>query len=544
MSERGTQLMKRIDSMFSSTERENQESNWELLSEFITPNNTGNYNGQDTPGGKRTQRVYDSTAPQANHELAAAIHGTLTNPASQWFKARFSDDDLNNDPEAVGFVEQSTNTIMDAINESNFNVAVASAYQSYTSLGTMVLFHDEKPGEAEFGGFSFKALSMSEVAFSENMYNQVDAMARKFKLTARQAVEKFGDKVSMKVKDAAERTPEKEFEFVHWVAPRDPSKVRLNELGLARPEDRPFECLYIECGEKEIMLETGYYEFPAYIVRWSTMPGEVYGRGPGHLALPDIRSLNKLRELGIQALARAALPPMFANQRGILGSLDIRPGGLSILKDIQGIREFTTNARFDVTQYGIEEFRNSINRTFFLDKLTLPPRTETGEMTAFEIAQRVEQMQRVLGPTLARLNSEFLSPLIIRCFKMMLRKNALGEVPQVLQERGIDIDIVYVNQLARAQKIEDATNIQSWLQDVGLIAQAKPEILDYVNADGIAKHLAKIRGVPEIAVTNDDEVGQIRQQRQQQIQQQQALEAGSQVADIASKVQPQGGEQQ
>ena len=62
------------------------------------------------------------------------------------------------------------------------------------------------------------------------------------------------------------------------------------------------------------------------------------------------------------------------------------------------------------------------------------------------------------------------------------------------------------------------------------------EIPGSINEDEIAKHSAKILGVPEDVVKNDDEVQSLRQQRAQQAQQAQMLEAGVQVADMSSKL--------
>ena len=190
----------------------------------------------------------------------------------------------------------------------------------------------------------------------------------------------------------------------------------------------------------------------------------------------------------------------------------------------------------DVLKFSTEDLQSSIRSIFFLDKLLLPPRTETGEMTAFEVNQRIEQMNRVLGPVLSRVNHELLNPLVVRAFKLMLRSGTLPEIPELLKERGIDIEIVFVNQLARAQQIQDVTTIQQWLQFVGGLAQMKPEAIDLISVDGAIKHVAKIMGVPEVAVENDDVVQQIRQQRAEQQQQAQALESATKVADSASKL--------
>lgn len=532
-------IKRMADKMFAGTERANVDRRWQLLAEFILNNQSGIFNEEDTPGASRTSRLFDSTAIQANADLAASIHSVLTNPAVKWSKLRFKEEDLNNNPEAIAWLDQVNKLIHDAFNESNFNNELGKNYQMFTALGSMVMLHEQSDHTdgGSFSGFNFRAMHLSQVAWSENEKGRVDTLYRRFKLTARQAVERWGNKVSKQIMDCMDKDPEKTFDFIHAVMPRPKDRVKLNSLGQAAPKNRPFTSIYIERKSNgDILDEGGFYEFPYHVVRWETMPGEVYGRGPGHIALPDIRTLNRVKELGLQAIAKAIHPPMIATQRSILGALDLRPGKLTILRDIDGLREMQSQAKYDVTNFTVEDLRRTIRSIFFLDKLLLPPRPEVKtEMTAFEIAQRVEQMQKVLGPTLGRLNYELLEPLILRAFKIMLRGGALPQMPEVLVERGIDVEIVFVNTLARSQVMEDVTNIQAWVQDLVFLAQAKPEALDYINSDGIAKHTAKVRGVPEIAISNDKEVDQMRQERAQQMQQAQALEAGVKAADIASK---------
>lgn len=529
-------LIKRADRLFDGTERRNAENEWTVLAEFISPQQSGVFrNALESPGTKRTTRLYDSTALGANTDLAAAIHSTLTNPTTKWSKIRYKDEQLNNDPSAVEWLEDTNNKIHEFLNESNFDTQVSKNYQMLTSLGTMILIQESKVEEGEFETFQFTSWHLSQVAFSENADGIVDTVYRKFRLTARQAFEKWGTKVADEVMEALKDAPDKEFEYMHAIFPRDPKEVKLNDFGLAPGKDRPFASVYLDLTKNTIVSEGGYYEFPAYVVRWQTSPSEIYGRGPGHNALPDIRTINRVRDLGLHTLAKVTHPPILASSRNVLGTLDLRPGKLNVVRDPDGVQEFVSKARFDITQFSVEDLKASIRSLFFIDKLLLPPRTETGEMTAFEVGQRLAQMQRVLGPTLSRLNSEFLTPLIVRSFKILLREGRLRPLPPILQQAGLNVDIKFVNQLSRSQQIDDVTNIQGWVQDMAGLAQVKPEVLDYIDADGIAKHTAKLRGVPEIAVANDQEVAALREQRAQQQQAAQALEAGVKAADIASK---------
>ncbi len=101
---------------------------------------------------------------------------------------------------------------------------------------------------------------------------------------------------------------------------------------------------------------------------------------------------------------------------------------------------------------------------------------------------------------------------------------------------GVEVDIEFVNQLARSQRIEEVSNIQTWVQQLGLMAQLKPEVLDLLNADEAGYHTGKIIGVPESVMQDEKTVAKIRQQRAQMQQAQMALAAGTQVADIGAKM--------
>lgn len=540
MASMGEKIVRQAENLFRGEERANFEAIWDLIVEYIVPTQKTSFAGHVVKGEKKTRNLFDSTAIKANQDLANTIHSTLTNPATQWSKIRFSNDALNNDPEAVAWIEEVSRIMHREINESNFDTEISRLYQLFPALANGVLLQEEGENKA----FRFRAIHLKEIVFQQNHEGKIDRVYRKFKLSARQAIQKFGiENVSEKIRTQAGVDDEDDFEFIHLVQDRDPSNVKLNSLGLAPPEQRPVESVYVEMDSHKVVEVGGYYEFPIHVVRWETMPGETYGRGPGQTALPDIRTLNKVKEHSLHQQALALRPPIVASHRTVMGNLDMRPGSISIVKDVDQLREFVTSARFDVASFGSEELKQSIKEVFFLDKLLLPPREEIGEMTAFEVSQRLQQMQRVIGPTISRILNELLEPLVIRSLKILDRQGKLPESPAALQGLDLDIDIKFQNQLARAQEVENVNNAQSWIQTVALAAQLTPEIIDMVDGDEYAKLTGKSLGVPESLIRNDKEVAQIRQQRAQQEQVAQAADVLATTADAANKLQGSGGTQ-
>ncbi len=536
-------ILQRSEKLFSSVERSNAVQQWELLARYILPNQSGTFLSSggfgSTPGEKKTVNLYDSTAPKAVQDLASFMQSTITNPATHWSRSRFISDKLNDDKQAVSWLEQSNKLVYQELNDSNFNTEVGKNYRSYATFGNMILFQedgDRKPGK-QHNGFRFAAWHIAEVAWCENSDGIVDTIYRKFKLTAKQVLEKFPESASKlpKVVAAMETNPEEEITIVHCVFPRRPSEVKLNDIGLAKAEQRPIASLYIIESEKVLVREDGYYEFPVYVTRWDTLPGSVYAYGPGHVALPDIRTLNKLKELILQNGAKNLDPPTIVRERGVSGSLNLGARGVTVVKSMEDVRYLQSGTDIRITQFTAEDLIRSIKEMFYIDKLMLPPRTETGEMTAFEIAKRIEQMQRVLGPVLGRLNSEQNRPLIINSFKKLLRAGALPPLPPILKAVGVDIEIEFVNQFAQAQRLEDLTNIQTWIGQVGQMAQLNPAVLDLVDFDEVVYTAGRIIGVPEQTMKDTASVQQERQQRAKSQATQQALQGGVQLGDMASK---------
>ena len=539
-------LLNKSDKLFDSEERTNREPILDELSMYIIPNRQDDYNGRKTRGAKNTKQLFDTTAVVANESLAASIHSILTSPANIWSKLAFQE---NKDKSKISkiWLEESNNAMHKRINQSNFVLEANRGYRVLTALGSKVLFLEEKDGFVDkFNGYRFQALSNAECAWQENADGLVDNLIRRWKFTAQQAFGKWPDKVSDAIREAAENNPLKEFEFEHHIDPRDENKIKFDSVGRSRPMERPFSSIILDRTNKVMVDEGGYYEQPFAIVRWSTLPGENYGRGPGHIALPDIRSINEFRKLSLQTAALNVRPPMFIRNKSTVNTkINMGPGVVIPTKgkpaeDImfKSPEVNTTNKRDDFA-----DLTSKIKEIFYIDKLLLPPREDVGEQTAFEIAKRVEQMQFILGPTFGRLSTEFLDIIVRRAFGLMFRKGAFGPTPPELDSednnRGVPLDITYINPLARSQRNEEISSIQQFMQAAVGFAQVDPKVVDIIDTDGSLMQIAEILGVSEKVIVSDKELIQKREARaeaEQQEQVAQQLGAAAPAADALSKL--------
>ena len=127
--------------------------------------------------------------------------------------------------------------------------------------------------------------------------------------------------------------------------------------------------------------------------------------------------------------------------------------------------------------------------------------------------------------------------LILRSFGLMSRAGILPPAPPALAELD-EIEVSYVGQLAKNQKIQDVTSIQRWLGVAANMASFSPDVLDLIDMDEALQIIGERMAVPNEIMRSEEEIAQLRQQRQQQMQMQEQLAQASQVAEGAGKAAP------
>jgi hypothetical protein len=124
----------------------------------------------------------------------------------------------------------------------------------------------------------------------------------------------------------------------------------------------------------------------------------------------------------------------------------------------------------------------------------------------------MQQLERIFGPTLARLQTDLLSPALSRSFRILLRAGRMPEMPDVVAEERGEIEIEYVGSMAKAQEASNVMAVQNWVQFLGGMAQLNPKVLDVPNWDEITKGSGNMFGVPAKMQNTSVEINQVRQE--------------------------------
>jgi|TARA_B100000424_G_scaffold269071_1_gene265213 hypothetical protein len=500
-------IKKRLDRL--GQERGTWEVNWQEILDYVMPRKADVVTLR-TRGEKRTEVLFDSTAITANNLLAASLQGTLTSPSLPWFSIKLRDEELNEDRDVQLWLEDTARRMYDTFNETNFNTEVHEMYLDLCSIGTAALFVEEGSKGFDTDGIHFNCLHIAEYYIQESIDGKVDTLYRKYKLTARQAVQEFGfDNVGEKIQTASKERPDHKFNFIHAV---EPTADYERSTGKSATKLKFHSCHV--CEEDKMVVRTGgYNEFPYLVPRWSKATGEIFGRSPSFNALPDIKTLNKAVEIGLKAWAKAIDPPLLVQDDGVIGRVRMTPAGITVIRNDGAVKPLQIGTNWQITDLKENQLRTAIRQAYYSDQLQLQ---EGPQMTATEVQVRYELMQRLLGPTLGRFQSEFLNPLIERVFGIMYRAGALMKEPDIIQ--GTKIDVEYLGPLARSQRMEESVAIERLYSLAMNIAQIDPAIMDNIDHDEAVRLRGKLLGVPKTVLRGKDDVDNMRTMRAEQAQ--------------------------
>lgn len=505
------------------------ETHWQDLTNFVLPN-SADFNLQRSKGDKRSTLIYDSTGVHSNEMLAAGLHGMLTNPASDWFSLRLKEPQqgMEDQAEVKDWLEDTAGAILSELSAPDvaFPSHIHEYYLSLCSIGTACMFIGE-PSQRE--GISFRAIHIDEIYIAESADGIIDTVFRQFKMTVRQIVQKFGeDSLSPRIKRMYEKKDyDKEVELLHCVYPREDV-----QKGKKAATMLPVASVYLDEKDQHVLAEGGFDEMPYMVSRWSKAIGEVFGRSPAMTALPDIKMLQEMMKTTIKAGQKIVDPPLLVPDDGVLGPVRTIPGGLNYYRSSTGARiePLLTGGNIPISFQMMEDLRNRIRMTFFLDQLQFQGGPQ---MTATEVIERTERTLRLLGPTLGRLQSEFLGPMIERIFGVLSRAGKLPLAPEILSEQQLKIE--YVSPLARAQRQTETQGIMRTLEFIGPIAGMDPQAAQIVKGADTVRHIAELNGVPPKLLKSDDDLMEEAKAQQQAMAAQQQMMQGAQVMDMMQK---------
>lgn len=531
------QLFQKRKAMLWS-ERASWEPDWLDLIDYLAP-----YHGRFTPSeanqgdkAKRAKKQVQTAARRSLKTLAAGLMGGMTSPARPWFRLTIADPTLRENQEVKQWLQKCTDLMREIFSRSNTYRALHQAYTELGAFGTTVsvLMPDFE------SVIHVYPITIGEYALACDNKGRVNTLVREFNMTVGQIVDEFGlENCSVTVKQHYERgNLDQWIKVQHIIEPRkDREYNKRDNLNMR------FKSCYYEAGSGEpdkMLGEAGFDRFPCLAARWDVNGNDVYGTGPGHDAIADIKEAQFFKARRAMAVDYQSNPPL--QMPGTLRSAGVNrfPGGVTYVDQAgpeNAIRSlFDVNLDLNALRESMGETMDLIRSHFYEDLFLMLANDTRSGITATEVAERHEEKLLMLGPVLERLHNELLDPLINFTFERMVETDILPEPPQVLQ--GVDLAVQYISTLAQAQRAVGLAGFDRLIATIGALASATqdPSVWDKLDTDQVIDEYADGLGVAPSVIRSDEMVQELRAQRAQQQQAMQAAAQAQAAAETAKTV--------
>jgi hypothetical protein len=520
ISDREAMIVAGIKREFSQkiSERSTFAGHCEEVAQLILPTsrNTFFYQNYNTPGAKKTQQQVDATGALALHRFCA-IADSLVTPRNMHWHGLQGDDYVMKDRASRLWFESTTRMLFKQRYDTNANFA-AQNYNNWQSLGafgnsTMYVDRFDNRWAGGGRGLRYKSVPFGETYYGENHQGKVDRMIRWFRLTAYQAVQKFGIEWLPETLIAPlQQDSQTTFNFLHCVRPRehdyDPDALDHRAM--------KFSSYYVSIEGNCLMApEGGYHKFPYSVSRYDQTPGEVYGRGPAMLVLPALKTLNAEKITFLTQGHRAASPVLLLADDGIVG-MDMRPGAQNkggVTADGKPLVHTLPVGDIQISLEMMQEERSIIDDVFLVSLFKVL--SEHPNMTATQVIELVNEKGMLVAPTLGRQHTEYVGGLVERELDLLSDMGMLERMPPRLREAMGAYEVVDTSPLSLAARAGEAAGFLRTVEQVRELVNITqdPSLLDPFDFDTATPEIARINNTPERWMADPDAVAAKRRGR-------------------------------
>ena len=446
------------------------------------------------PGEARVDRVFDNTAIVSSFRFAGRLQNDLVPPAQKWFTldlgpisklvaaglAPTDGDQLKQLRETLQGDAEVVNALFQG---GEFDTAVHEMFLDLAAgTGAMMIVpgDDERP-------VRFVTAPIDDIALEPGPYNDVGGIFYKRKWSARVLPAMW---------------PKAEF-------PADIAK-----LIRTKPDDEITVCqdATFDYQSKRWSLtayrdtdKKGWHKVESRACPWVTpryykLAGESYGRGPIHVTLPTIKTLNKAQELALKGAAMAILGIYTRIDDGVFNpkTSRIAPGAMWTVARNGGllgpsIQKLDTPGRYDLSQLVLQELRMQVKEGL-LDQ-QLPPDGATPR-SASEIMERVKRLALEHNGALGRLVQEFVVPAVKRVMEIAADRGLLQSKMRIDQ---LLVAVVVTSPLAIALRAQQAKVMVDYLTLlISVLAQGGQQTAgEIVQLYAMLEEIGRMLGIEE-----------------------------------------------
>ena len=492
-------ILKKLDVM--KEERTVYEPMWNKAAEMCAINSKL-FNKDEN--GRIRQTIFDTTARNALTCFAASMKSVIVPTTSRWHRLKAVDPMLDENHNVKKYLEYATDLLFRVRYSAKSNFASESdlLFNQLGIYGHAVWMVDDDIGQ----GIVYRCIPVAEAYIKRNDKGGLDTVMRQYELCAREAFDKFGEKVSAEIKKASKEMPEKKFMFIHAVFEKDDYKINKKDKSGMK-----YASVHIDVAGKKIVQEGGYRCNPYMVPRFLGVPGSSYGDSPAMQAFYDMLTANEMGKTILRTGQLQANPPILTNMGLIdtnkLGSAGaVIRGGLDNQGKPQAVSmQYGNNLSISVEMQ--REVRAAIERAFLVP--LFQSLTQTKQMTATEVEKRELEKSMLLAPMCERIAAEWLTGNIERELDILMSYGKLDDVPDELMYDS-SIAIEFESPSVRMQDASAIMGLYKTVEAAITLAQSNPQVLDILDMENALRKIADYHGVDSDVMRTKEDVNMLK----------------------------------
>ncbi len=518
----GKDIIKKYDSMQSNVIG-NWMNLWQECADWCYPSNDNinriRVGGQEKP----PQRMID-TCIEANNNFAAGFFSHMFPPNTVWARYRHPNPLVMQNEEVAQYFENVSRVAHRILIGSNFAQEEFQALLSMGCFGTNCLSLEEDDKSI----IRFKNIIISDIRIDENHLGEVDTVAREYKLTLRQSLQKFGFEALenagfTQIENLLKTNPSKKYTFIQCVQPRmdyDPKSKRTTKL--------PFASYHVCRDTNKMVMESGFDYNPYKISRFIIGNEEIYGRSPMSMVLGTARRTNVVYRSMIISAEQHANPQWLVPDDDSVSGMSNRAGSFIRWRatNPNGKPErLAPNGDPGIANEMYKQHDDQIKRMFY--NHLFRPLDQYRNMTATEVNERMTTDLMTLAPFVSRYIEEHITPLMEHLYYILAKKKLLPPLPEALRNSP-DYEIDYVGRLSMATKSFETMGAMQTLRMFGEVAQLDQRMLkslDNIEPDKLFREIwyansSSMNALKDPSIVEEERVAQAEAMAEQQEMQQ------------------------
>lgn len=470
------------------------------------------------------------------------IMANLCSPNVQWFKLtmRGENGEQSDDiPGANDWMEDSEQRLMQHFNDGHFYPEAKMAIQDASCGGTSF---EMIVDDARNNRIVHDCVDPQECYIDEDASHVVDTFFRDFKMTALQAVGKFGDETPEKVRQLYENNDTKtQCEFLQAIFP---VAMLPKEYRNAIPSRiKRFASVWYSFSDTQVFHIGGFNFFPVAVHRYMRNDRSPYGQGVIMRIMPDLLEYQHLVERYNYAVDMLSNPPLFSPS-SLKGKFDYRPGAINYTNNMNGGAPTPINVTLDINALSkrLEDIRTQIRQKLYNDLFEMVS-VDDIQRTKYEVSRIEGRRLMLLSAIIGNIQVEKLNPIVEDTLGIMILRKDTLPIPEAVAKKvlsspttGVHIELNgLLSQNLRAY--QQTIGLEDGLSAIATMMQIYPNCSVNFDFDKIARKYATSKLLPQDCILEMPKVNEIKKQmaaqNQQQQQQQQMLEAAKAAKDLS-----------